>query len=210
MDGPRDCHTEWNKSDRGEISYDISYMWNLQRNHTNEIICKTEMDSQTLRMSLWLPGGRMGEGIVRESEMDKYTPLYLKESTNKDLLYSTGNSSQCYMAAWMGREFGGEWIHSPLLSTWNYHSINNQLCVLSCFSHVQLFVTQWTVTRQAPLSMRFFRQEYWSGLPCPSPRDLPNPGIKPVSLMSLALAGRIFTTSATWEAPLISYNPIQN
>ena len=57
------------------------------------------MDSQTLRMSLWLPGGRMGEGIVRESEMDKYTPLYLKESTNKDLLYSTGNSSQCYMAA---------------------------------------------------------------------------------------------------------------
>jgi len=58
--------------------------------------------------------------------------------------------------------------------------------------------------------MRFFRQKYWSGLPCPSPRDLPNPGIKPVSLMSLALAGRIFTTSATWEAPLISYIPIQN
>ena len=71
MDELWDCHTEWNKSDRGEISYDIPYMWNLQINDTNEIICKTEIDSQTLRMSLWLPGGRMGEGIVGESEMDK-------------------------------------------------------------------------------------------------------------------------------------------
>ena len=40
-------------------------------------------------------------------------------------------------------------------------------CVLSCFSHVQLFATEWTVTHQAPLSMGFSRQEYWSGLPCP-------------------------------------------
>ena len=78
------------------------------------------------------------------------------------------------------------------------------------FLHVQLFVTLWTVTRQAPLSMRFFRQEYWSGLPCPSLEDLPDPGIKPVSLMSPALAGGFFTASTTWEAPLISYIPIQN
>ena len=49
------------------------------------------------------------------------------------------------------------------------------------FLHVQLFVTLWTVTRQAPLSMRFFRQEYWSGLPFPSPGDLPDPGIEPMS-----------------------------
>ena len=47
--------------------------------------------------------------------------------------------------------------------------------------------------------MGFSRQEYWSGLPCPLPGDLPNPGIKPVSLMSPALAGEFFTTSATWE-----------
>ena len=50
------------------------------------------------------------------------------------------------------------------------------------------------------LSTGLSRQKYWSGLPCPSPGDLPNPGIKPVSLMSPALAGRFFTTSATWEA----------
>ena len=73
-------------------------------------------------------------------------------------------------------------------------------CMLSRFSHVQLFVTQWTVALQAPLSMRFSRQEYWSWLPW-SPGDLPNPGIEPVSLMSPALVGKFFTTSATWEAP---------
>ena len=49
-------------------------------------------------------------------------------------------------------------------------------------SHVQLFVTPWIVAHQAPPSMRFSSQEYWSGLPCPSPGDLPNPGIKPRSL----------------------------
>ena len=45
--------------------------------------------------------------------------------------------------------------------------------------HVQLFATPWTVTCQAPPSIGLSRQEYWCGLPCPSPRDLPNPGIKP-------------------------------
>ena len=55
--------------------------------------------------------------------------------------------------------------------------------------------------RQAPLSMGFCRQEYWSGLPCPPPGDLSNPEIKPASLVSPALAGGCFTTSATWEAP---------
>ena len=48
-------------------------------------------------------------------------------------------------------------------------------------SRVQLFVTPWTIAYQAPLSMEFSRQEYWSGLPFPSPGDLPNPGIKPRS-----------------------------
>ena len=43
--------------------------------------------------------------------MDMYTPLYLKRITNKDLLYSTGNSAHCYVAAWMAGEFGGEWRH---------------------------------------------------------------------------------------------------
>ena len=74
------------------------------------------------------------------------------------------------------------------------------VCMLSCFSCARLFATPWTVAYQAPLSLGFSRQEYWSGLPCPSPGDLPNPGIEAGSLVSLALAGRFFTTSATWQA----------
>ena len=58
-------------------------------------------------------------------------------------------------------------------------------------SHVRLFATPWTATCQASQSMGFPRQEYWSGLPFPPPRDLPDPGIKP---MSPALAGEFFTT----------------
>ena len=60
-------------------------------------------------------------------------------------------------------------------------------CLLSCFSCVQLFVTLWTVAQQAPLSMGFSRQDCWSGLPCPPPGYLPDPGIKPTSPVSPAL-----------------------
>ena len=56
-------------------------------------------------------GAGGGEGIVREFGIDTYTLLCLRWITNKDLLYSTGNSAQCYVVAWMGGEFGGEWIH---------------------------------------------------------------------------------------------------
>ena len=66
-------------------------------------------------------------------------------------------------------------------------------------SHVQLFVTPWTVALQAPWSVGFSTQYYWSGLPFPPPGDLPNPGIKAISLASPVLAGRFFTTSTTWE-----------
>ena len=52
----------------------------------------------------------------------------------------------------------------------------------------------WTVVHQAPLSMGFFQQEYWSGLPCPPPQNLPDLGIKPTSVASLALVGTFFTT----------------
>ena len=81
-------------------------------------------------------------------------------------------------------------------------------CVLSCFSHVRLVATPWAVTHQAPLSMGFSRRDYWSGLPFPSPEDLPDPEIEPVSLASPALAGSFFT----WEAKvaLVVKNPAAN
>ena len=77
---------------------------------------------------------------------------------------------------------------------------NVHVCVLRHFSCVQLFVTPWTVARQAPLSMGFSRQQYWNGLPCPPQRDLPNLEIEPTSLTSPALTDRFFTTRTTWEA----------
>ena len=84
--------------------------------------------------------------------------------------------------------------------------------MLSC---IQLFETPWTATYQTPLSVEFSRPEYWSGLPCTPPGDLPDPGIEPVSSESPALSGSFFlfvcfgvcfffTTSDTWEAPISS------
>ena len=70
----------------------------------------------------------------------------------------------------------------------------------SHFSRVQPFVILCSVAHQAPLSMGFFRQEHWSGLPCPPPGDLPNSGTEPGALVSCALAGAFFTASATREA----------
>ena len=78
------------------------------------------------------------------------------------------------------------------------------LLLLSHFSHIQLFVTLWTVAHQAPLSMGFSKQQYSSGLPWPLSGDLPNPVIEHVFLRSPALAGRLFTSSATWETQIRS------
>ena len=79
----------------------------------------------------------------------------------------------------------------------NTHRCSMHCAVLSRFSHVQLFVTLWTVAHQLPLSMGFSRQGYWSGLPFPSPEDLPNPGIKLAFLTSPSLIDEFFTTSTT-------------
>ena len=73
--------------------------------------------------------------------------------------------------------------------------------MLSLSNCVRLFVTQWT--HQVPLSVGFSKQEYWSGLSCPPPGDLPNPRTKPMPLTSPALASRLFTTRATWEDPML-------
>ena len=75
-----------------------------------------------------------------------------------------------------------------------------KLLMLSSFDRVRLFVTLGTVACGVLLSMEFSRQEYWSGLPFAASGDLTDPGIKPSSLMSPALASRFFATSTTWEA----------
>ena len=78
----------------------------------------------------------------------------------------------------------------------DYSSVHSTYHQWSCFvcCHVPLFATPWTAALQAPLSMGFPRQEYWNGLPFPSPWNLPDPGIESESLVSSALASRFFTT----------------
>ena len=90
------------------------------------------------------------------------------------------------------------------LQCWLLLLTSMHACMPSCFSHVWLFVTLWTVAPQAPLSMGFSRQEYWIGLPCPPLGDLPHPGIESSSFTSPALADGFFTTSATWEVPSVN------
>ena len=101
-------------------------------------------------------------------------------------------------------------FHFPMQPTWGMSKTPRPFMRVYwvCFSPVWLLATQWTVAHQAPLSVGFSRQEYWSGLPCPSPGNLPNPGIKSASLMSCALASRFFNTSATWQAQTHPLHPL--
>ena len=91
-------------------------MWNLKQLDTNELIYKTETDAQTQRMNLQVAGvwrGREDRGRDSQGVWDGQVHItYLKWITHKDLWYSTGNSAQCHVAAWMGGEFGGEQTHA--------------------------------------------------------------------------------------------------
>ena len=82
-------------------------------------------------------------------------------------------------------------IYSYIIRLSSKSFLNINIIVVQSLSHVWFFVTLWTVACQAPLSMEISRQEYWSGLPFPSPGDLPDPETEP---MASALAGRFFTT----------------
>ena len=121
-------------------------------------------------------------------------------TTYRPLGSSVHGILQAGILEWVDISFSGgsSWprdrTHSLLLcrqvlyhwATWG--TLIYSCAMLSHFSHIWLFVTLWTVAHQAPLSMGFSRQEYWSGLLCPAPGDIPR--IKPVSLSSPALAGR--------------------
>ena len=90
----------------------------------------------------------------------------------------------------------GEWINSVV---YPYYGLLKKRESVKPLTLLQLFVTPWTVDCQVPLSMGFSRQGHWSGLPCPSPGYLPNPGVKSESLMPSELTGGFFTTNAAWE-----------
>ena len=86
-------------------------MWN-RKNDTSELIYKTGTDSWTLKTNLWLPKGKGWRGgINQEFGINIYTPLYIKQIINKDLLYSPGNSTQYSVIIYMGKESEKEWIY---------------------------------------------------------------------------------------------------
>ena len=88
------------------------------------------------------------------------------------------------------------YVHHPCGEDLNFSSCLwlGVLCWAQLLSRVWCFATPWTAAHQALLSMGFSRQEYWSGLPCPRPEDLPDPGIEPVPPASPALSGSFSTT----------------
>ena len=91
--------------------YHITYMWNLKRKDTNELIYKTEIDSQTQKTSLCLPKGKAGVGINQEAGINIYTLLSIKQITNEDLLYSTENYTQYLVITCMRKESEKEYIY---------------------------------------------------------------------------------------------------
>ena len=124
----------------------------------------------SLSLSLWLSSVLESEG-----------PLWKRQS--------------CLSCAWNPGEIVPHflWYKAANASMW-YFPPANRVC---SHSFVSDSVTPWTVAQQAPLSVGFSRQEYWSGLLFPSPGHLPNPGIKPRSLTSSALGDRFLTTAPT-------------
>ena len=146
-----------------------------------------------LRQSLWLYGSQQTvENSERVGMPDHLICLLRNLYAGQEATVRSGHGTTDWFQIRKGVHQG--YILSPCL--FNFCAE----CMLSHFSRVQLFETLWTVVWQAPLSMAFSRQEYYLGLPCPPPGDLPNPGIEPMSLSFPALAGGFLTTRAAWEA----------
>ena len=141
--------------------------------------------------------------LVSSPASDTYGFLFFRSLKALPWLFSRmmARRDECAHAC-LAPGFGGKAFPFPKSGFPSYATLLWTLVILwhvhaQSLSLVWLVTTPWTVAHQALLSMGFSRQEQWSGLPFPTPGDLPDPGIEPASP---ALAGRFFTTSATWEA----------
>ena len=129
----------------------------------------------------------------RDADRRRGTALWRhREKTDSENQLCLHRVWDLWPSAWWRHTF--LWFKPPPQSAVMHHGGSSKP-ILLLFSHSVVnnsLVTLWTAAGQAPLSMGFPRQEYWSGLPLPSPGDLPDPGIEPVSP---ALAGRLFTAA---------------
>ena len=137
-----------------------------------------------------LPGESQGQGslVAAVYGVTKYQTwlkwLSRSSSSSKHIKGQTKFFKVCWLSTvWAGTALGFYWE--------NQRTVLRKKIIVMSLSYVRPAVTPWTVAHQAPLSTGFLKQEYWSGLPLPSPGDLPYPGTEP---RSPALAGRFFTT----------------
>ena len=193
MDGPRDCHTEWSKSDK-EMSYDIPYIRNLRKKWYTWTYLQNR---KRLRLIKWTCSCQ-GKGYLGSLRRSHIHALFIALGA---YCVAPGTlRSAVWQQGWEGGwgKKGHMYIYGcvPLLSTWNHHSIGNRLCVCVCS------VAQSRSTFCSPMdcslpgsSVHGIFQACWSGLPFPTRGDLPDPGSKPTSPASLALAGGLLITA---------------
>ena len=162
--------------------------------HTSHYLQKLIQNRSDIYIKLYNSTNSLGPEVRQRLKYDNKKVGFIKEK----LINKTTSKLKC-----------SAFQKTLLRERENSYRLGKDICRRVCvLSHVQLFATPWTVAQKAPLSMEFSRQEYWSGFPFPTPEDLPNPGIEPVSPVSPALANGFFTSWAIWEVTLPSIGGI--
>ena len=163
----------------------------LKFQYFGHLMWRTDSLEKTLMLGVIEGGRRRGQERMRW--LDGITDLWTRVWVSSRSWWRTGKPG--VLQSMGSQRVEHKWVTERYLGA----------CMCVKLRHcVWLFTTPWTVACQAPLSMGFLRQEFWSGLPFPSSRDLLNPEIKPTSLLSPGLAGMFFTSSATWEGQSFS------
>ena len=149
---------------------------NIVRDHVRKRTYRARTERKTRRCSEHMPGVAASAAMVSTPRpWSSHNPLgFLKSGLPQP--EHTEEINPWFW--WLWRHWLPLLCSHPTTIIYMKHA-----CMLSHFSHVRLFTTPWTVAHQAPLSLGFSRQEYWRGLPCPPPRDLPNPGIHLLCLL---------------------------
>ena len=166
VDEPRACHTKWSKSEREkQVSYINTYVLNLEKWYWWTYLQDRNRGMDTDNSLVDIVGVRRGEGKLRE----KYWHIYAAAAAAKSLqscltlCYPIDGSPPGSAVPGILQARTLEWAAISFSNAWKWK------VKVKLLSHVRLFATPWTAVHQAPPSMGFSREEYWSGVPLPSP-----------------------------------------